>query len=383
MHTDQLNRSQEPATVEEALVRSRRRLGDVLLEEGLITEPKLREALRMQRGLERHRPLGQLLVDQKIITQQQLNVVLLKYQKKYLIGDLLVESNVITEDQHQVALQHQKYTRTRLGDVLLHLKFITEEQLKRALCEQHNVTFVDLDKAAIAIDPGVLTLVSRGYAQRHRVIPVAKTDNRLTLAIDDPTNATVVEELRSSTGCSIELITSTRAAFDRALSRAYDATPGAGTSRAQEEAPQPDPPTPSKQSADAPELVQSPATAESIPCGPETNTSEPGDAVTPSNGNDLVLAELKAAYETMSRENEATGQELRRLRQEHESAIQGLAQLHATHEALRQEYDTTTTTLRELGQRHEALLHDRRCAAEGIAEILNRLKPVPWETLQR
>ena len=199
----------------------RRLLGDLLIAEGLITELQLREALRIQRGPEPLKPVGQILVERRVITQNQLDTVLDKYQKKkYRLGDILVETGVITEDQLEIALQHQKRTGLRLGYVLLKLNFITEEQMKQALCQQLNVTFVDLDK--LVVDRSLTHLISRDYAQRHRVIPVSLVAGRLTVAMEDPTDAALVEELRSLTGYRLDVLMSTHAAFQRAFARIYE-----------------------------------------------------------------------------------------------------------------------------------------------------------------
>src|SRR5581483_5414392 len=96
---------------------------------------------------------------------------------------------------------------------------VTERQMKQALCRQFGATFVDLDTASI--DRTLTHLVSKAYAQHHRVIPVARTGNRLLVAQDDPADVEVIDELATVTGCRIEVVTSTYAAFQRAFLRAY------------------------------------------------------------------------------------------------------------------------------------------------------------------
>ena len=161
-------------------------LGEILIREGLINEGQLSTALMVQRETEPTTPLGQILVRQGAITQRQLNNVLDRYRKKYRLGDILVETETITEHQLQIALDHQKKTGLRLGDSLLQLNFVTEEEVNQALCKQFGVTFVDLDR--LVLDNSLALVINREYAERHRVIPISKTDRVLVVAMDDPSD---------------------------------------------------------------------------------------------------------------------------------------------------------------------------------------------------
>ena len=227
MDTGELNRSRETTPHSGRMISSRKRLlGDLLIKEGLITKAQLQEALRLQKELETYQPIGQILVNQQVLTQKQVNFILEKYHKKYRLGDLLVEIEAITEDQLEIALDHQRKTDLRLGEVLLQLNLLTERELVQALCAQLNVTFIDLD--GCVIDPSLSGLIYESYARHHRLIPIA-IEKRLTLAMDDPADLEVIDELRASTGCRIDVVTSTRAAFDRAFSRLYGDSRGPGS----------------------------------------------------------------------------------------------------------------------------------------------------------
>jgi hypothetical protein len=201
-------------------------LGDVLVREGLISPEQLREALRQQAELPTYAPLGQILVRNKAIAEEQLNLALDKHHKRARLGELLVESHVITGEQLATALDRQRQTGSRLGEVLVQLDLVTEIQMKEALCKQFQVPFVDLD--TVELDPGLRRYVSRAYSNHHRVIPIAKLGDRLTVAIDDPAATEVIEDLRAANGCRVDVVTSSGAAIDRARARLYD-TFGGGT----------------------------------------------------------------------------------------------------------------------------------------------------------
>ena len=97
----------------------------------------------------------------------------------------------------------------RLGETLLQLNYITEEQMRHGLCLQHNIPFLDLDQ--FTTDRRLAHLINKNYAKKRLVIPLAQRDGAITLAMADPTDTVVIEELRSSTGFVIEVVTSTYA----------------------------------------------------------------------------------------------------------------------------------------------------------------------------
>ena len=209
-----------------------RLLGELLLREGLVTEGQLTSALRAQEASPDGTPVGQLLVEQGALSPADLEAVLRRYHKKYRLGDILVETNVISETQLQLGVDHHRRTGLRLGDALLQLGFVNEEMLKLALCTQLDVAFVDLDR--FSIDRSLASLVPKAFAQQHRVLPVARVDDVLTVALADPTDGWVAENLEAMTACQVRLIMSTDAAFQRAFTRVYGENPGVGLARQHE-----------------------------------------------------------------------------------------------------------------------------------------------------
>lgn len=209
-----------------------RLLGELLLQEGLVTEGQLTSALRAQEASPDGTPVGQLLVEQGALSPADLEAVLHRYHKKYRLGDILVETNVISETQLQLGVDHHRRTGLRLGDALLQLGFVNEEMLKLALCTQLDVAFVDLDR--FSIDRSLASLVPKAFAQQHRVLPVARVDDVLTVAVADPTDGWVAESLEPMTACQVRLIMSTDAAFQRAFTRVYGENPGVGLARQHE-----------------------------------------------------------------------------------------------------------------------------------------------------
>ena len=216
-----------------AAIPSRTRLlGELLLREGLVTEGQLTTALRAQEARHDGTPVGQLLVEQGALSSADLEGALRRYHKKYRLGDILVETNVISETQLQLGVDHHRRTGLRLGDALLQLGFVNEEMLKLALCTQLDVAFVDFDR--FSIDRGLASLLPKAFAQQHRILPVARVDDVLTVGLADPTDGWIAENIEAMTGCQVRLVMSTDAAFQRAFARVYGEDPGVGLARQHE-----------------------------------------------------------------------------------------------------------------------------------------------------
>ena len=199
---------------------SSRKIGEILMKERLITIGQFQNALKYQKKLKKHMPMGQILVHQKAITQKLLNFVLNRFQKRIRLGDLLIQSGVLTKQQLEVGLKHQKEMGLRLGDALIKLDFITEQVMKQTLCTQLNIPFLDF--ANITLKPELSKLINKNYALKHGVVPIATVGQTMTLLMNDPTNTELIEELQRITGYCINVVTSTNADIMDAFAELYE-----------------------------------------------------------------------------------------------------------------------------------------------------------------
>src|SRR5262245_38062108 len=183
-----------------------RLFGEFLVLEGLVTEAQLADALRDQAADPARPPVGQLLVERGALSPGELADALRRYEKQYRLGDILVETNVISETQLQLGVDHHRRSGLRLGDALLQLGFVNEEMLKLALCTQLDVTFVDLDR--FSMDRALASLLPKAFAQQHRVLPVARIDDALTIGLADPTDGWIAEHIEAMTGSPVALAVS-------------------------------------------------------------------------------------------------------------------------------------------------------------------------------
>ncbi|MBU8905051.1 GspE/PulE family protein [Desertibacillus haloalkaliphilus] len=135
------------------------------------------------------------------------------------LGDLLVESGLITEEQLQVALK-EKSPDQKLGDALLQEGYITEQQLIEVLEFQLGIPHISLHR--YPIDTNLVKMVPKELAKRHNVIPLKKEGNKLFVAMADPMDYFVIEELRMATGFQIEPGIATKDELMRMISKHYD-----------------------------------------------------------------------------------------------------------------------------------------------------------------
>lgn len=135
------------------------------------------------------------------------------------LGDLLVEAGLITDEQLRLALLEQTEHNMRLGDVLLARNDITEQQLIEVLEFQLGIPHVKLIRQTI--DPKLLDLVPRRLAEQHLLLPLRIQGNRLVVAMSDPLDYYAIEELRMATGYRIQPTIASKDELQRAINRFY------------------------------------------------------------------------------------------------------------------------------------------------------------------
>ncbi|MFB3891516.1 MAG: GspE/PulE family protein [Phycisphaerae bacterium] len=125
------------------------------------------------------------------------------------LGQLLVKSGALSDEQLQKALDYQRQTGNShlLGEVLVKLEMCSEEQIMEALAGGYGVPFARISPKIA--DPKVIDLLPRDFLERHTVLPVFKVRNRLTLAISEPANVFLLEEVGRLTGCDVLVVCAT------------------------------------------------------------------------------------------------------------------------------------------------------------------------------
>jgi type IV pilus assembly protein PilB len=136
------------------------------------------------------------------------------------LGDLLVREGLISAEQLQRAVAEQKGSSDRLGTVLVRLNLIGEEQLIGFLSRQYGIPSMTLSQ--LDIDADVLKLVPAQIAKKYDVVPVKRTGNSLTLAMADPTNVFALDDVGFMTNLQVLPVVASQAAIRAAIERLYD-----------------------------------------------------------------------------------------------------------------------------------------------------------------
>ena len=136
------------------------------------------------------------------------------------IGQILVDLGFLTEEQRDMLLEEQQQRAGEMfGQIAISMGLINDEQLVQALAEQMNMPVIGL--ADIVIQPEVLQYVTEPMAQLYRIVPVSFDDNTLTIAMCDPQKLSIIDELRSFLGMNIEAMVATERDVLKALDRYY------------------------------------------------------------------------------------------------------------------------------------------------------------------
>lgn len=135
------------------------------------------------------------------------------------IGDLLVESGVITDSELQSALK-EKQRDEKIGDYLIRQNLLTEQQMIEVLEFQLGIPHIHLNQ--IPIESEVLKLVPEELAKRAFVMPIKRERNKLYVAMADPMDYFTIEEIRLATGYQVEPRISTKSDILRMITKYYD-----------------------------------------------------------------------------------------------------------------------------------------------------------------
>ncbi len=135
------------------------------------------------------------------------------------MGQLLREAQLVSEDQIQEAIQVQRSNGSRLGSILVQMGVISEATLLEFLSQQYGVPPIDL--SSCKIEPEVLNLVPLELAQQFRIIPVRQFRSRLSLAMVDPSNIALIDEMKFRTGLNVTPLVASESDILAAIRRSY------------------------------------------------------------------------------------------------------------------------------------------------------------------
>ena len=136
------------------------------------------------------------------------------------LGALLVREGLISNEQLELALMDQQGTGLRLGELLVQWGWVESSAISRALAEQYEMEFLDLD--ATKIDPAAAQRLPARDARSYDAIPIRfLADGRLLVGVADPTDVGRCDEIRTKLGGAVSIVVVDQVELHRALAREY------------------------------------------------------------------------------------------------------------------------------------------------------------------
>lgn len=202
--------------------RRRQKLGEILIEQGYISDEQLLQALQEHKrtGVS----LGTVLVRMGAISEDDLTAVLghqIQLSQRKRIGEVLMEQGLINEQQLAQGLARQKQTKQQLGKCLIELRLITEDKLVDVLSAQLDVPHVVLEN--FNFNRQLVQLIPEDIARKYKVIPLFERQGVLTVAMADPTNLRTVDHLKFKTGKEVDPVIASEKSIMAAIERNYSA----------------------------------------------------------------------------------------------------------------------------------------------------------------
>jgi type IV pilus assembly protein PilB len=133
------------------------------------------------------------------------------------LGELMVKEGLISPEELEAALESQRQYGGRIGECLVRLGIISKPYVLASLATKYGLPIVDL--ARTKIDEQAAELLPTAFARRHQCIPISKANGKLQVAMADPVDVSVIDEIRFITGMDIEASLSTSTGIMNAIGK--------------------------------------------------------------------------------------------------------------------------------------------------------------------
>lgn len=148
-------------------------------------------------------------------------------KEKYLkLGELLVREGLINNAQLENAISIQRQDGGRLGEILVKMGLVKEEQLVVALGKQLGIPYFSFGTGMLkpAVDQGLEKLIPHSFAMKNLILPLSRTLRSLTVAMADPLDLILIDNLKKLTGCDINQVVATKSDILKAIDEYYGKT---------------------------------------------------------------------------------------------------------------------------------------------------------------
>ncbi|WP_243320162.1 type IV-A pilus assembly ATPase PilB [Geothrix sp. SG200] len=138
---------------------------------------------------------------------------------------MLVKAQLLTDAQLEEVIRIQRREGGKLGSIVVRQGYCSDQDIVSFLGMQYGVPAADLEQWP-PIDPAVIALIPKDLAQRHKVLPLQRTGNVLTLAMSDPTDIFAMDDVRFHTGYNVDPVVSSEMGLVRAVEKYYGGSSG-------------------------------------------------------------------------------------------------------------------------------------------------------------
>jgi type IV pilus assembly protein PilB len=135
------------------------------------------------------------------------------------LGEILLKENLISAEQLKQAIEHQKANGGRLGNSLVKLGFLSDDEVTAVLSRQYGVPSINL--SYFEVDQSVIKLIPMETAMKYQILPLSRVGSSLTVAMVDPTNVFAMDDIKFMTGFNIEPVVASETAIMEAIKKHY------------------------------------------------------------------------------------------------------------------------------------------------------------------
>ncbi|MDD5561214.1 MAG: hypothetical protein PHT50_03670 [Candidatus Omnitrophica bacterium] len=135
------------------------------------------------------------------------------------LGELLLEQGIISQEQLGHALELQRGKDMLIGEILVELGYVKEDDIAQSLTAQYGFPYLSLGNYDVS--PEITSIIPARVARQYLLVPIDKIGNNLTLAMSNPLNAQAIYDVELLSSCSVQAFVSTSSDIKRAIEKYY------------------------------------------------------------------------------------------------------------------------------------------------------------------
>lgn len=141
---------------------------------------------------------------------------------KKQLGELLLERGILNQFQLDQALGVQRDKGGLIGEILVELGFVKEDDIAQSLTAQYGFPYLPL--GSYDVNTEITSIIPARVARQYLLVPIDKIGNNLTLAMSNPLNVQAIEDVELLSGCSVQTFVSTSSDIKKAIEKYYKET---------------------------------------------------------------------------------------------------------------------------------------------------------------